>query len=346
MDEEGSMTRASKIKVGLMGFGQTGRQLYHLAANRDDIEITAIADIGDPKILHYLLCSEVAHDELYQLDGNFLRNPRFSSRLMGIDRPAEMPWDVFGVDIVIDATGKYREAAAMEDHLRNGAPRVLLRTLPLDHIDRIVVPGVNEASISVGDRMISGASGTTTALCLLLKIISAQHQLVCASMTTVHSYTSDQALQDYAGSDFRRSRSAAENIIPNTHDAANWLGHILPDFEGRVLTSALNVPIHEGCLADVNLVFEDTSISAEQVNEVMRESVVAHPGVVDVVEDPIVSSDVIGSALSLLFDTKGTIKAGDSIVKTLSWYENLGHAARLLDVVRLYGALDAAEEAA
>ena len=340
------MKETRKIKVGLMGFGQTGRQLYHLAANSDDIEITAIADIGDPKILHYLLCSEIAHDQRYQFDGNFLRNSRFSSRMMSIDTPAEMPWDVFGVDIVIDATGKYRDAAAMEDHLCNGAPRILLRTLPLDHIDRIVVPGVNDSSISASDRMISGASGTTSALCLLLKIISARYALVCASMTTVHSYTSDQALQDYAGSDFRRSRSAAENIIPNTHEAALWLGHILPEFEGRVLTSALNVPIRAGCLADVNLVFEDTSITAEEVNEVMRESVAGHAGVVGIVEDPIVSSDVIGSSLSLLFDSQGTIKAGDSIVKTLSWYDSLGHAARLLDVVRLYGALDATQEAA
>jgi len=153
-------------------------------------------------------------------------------------------------------------------------------------------------------------------------------------------------LQDAAASDVRGSRSGAKNIIPNTHEAANWLGHILPEFEGRVMTSALNVPIHEGCLADVNLVFEDSSISAAQVNDVMRASVAAHRGVVDVVEDPIVSSDVIGSSLSLLFDSKGTIKAGDSIVKTLSWYENLGHAARLLDVVRLYAALGANREAA
>ena len=193
--------------------------------------------------------------------------------------------------------------------------------------------------------MISAASGTTTALCLLLKILSAQFQIEYASLTTVHSYTSDQALQDYAGSDFRRSRSAAENIIPNTHEAAAWLGHILPEFEDKVLTSALNVPIHEGCLADVNLVFADSTITAEQVNDVMRASVAEHAGVVDVVEDPIVSSDVIGSSLSLLFDTKGTIKAGDNIVKTLSWYENLGHAARLLDVVRLYAGLESAKEA-
>ena len=181
---------------------------------------------------------------------------------------------------------------------------------------------------------------------MLLKILSAEFDIECASLTTVHAYTSDQALQDYAGSDYRRSRSAAQNIIPNTHEAAAWMGHILPDFEGKVLSSALNVPVHEGCLADVNLVFEDSAVTAEQVNEVMRASVEDYVGIVDVVEDPIVSSDVIGNAHSLLFDTQGTIKAGDNMIKTLSWHESLGHAARLLDVVRLYVGLDDAEEAA
>ncbi len=340
------MSKKQPLRLGLMGFGQTGRQLYDLANHSDDIEIVAIADIGDPKILHYLLQTEVSDSERYQLDGNFLRGPSFSTRLLAIDTPREMPWDVIGVDMVIDATGKYREAAAMEDHLRNGANRVLLRTLPIDEIDQIVIPGVNDGAVSASDRMISAGSATTTALCLLLKILSAKYEIECANLTTVHAYTSDQALQDYAGSDFRRSRRAAENIIPNTHEAGAWLSHILPEFDGKVLTSALNVPIHEGCLADVNLVFADTSITAEAVNDTMRAAVADHPGVVDVVEDPIVSSDVIGSSLSLLFDLKGTIKAGDSIIKTLSWYENLGHAARLLDVARLYGQFDGVEEAA
>lgn len=340
------MTASKPTRIGLMGFGQTGRQIYHLASHSDDIEIVAIADIGDPKILHYLLQSEVSDSENYRLEGNFLVNPRFRSRLLAIDTPREMPWDMLGVDMVIDATGKYREAAAMQDHLRNGAGRVLLRTLPADEIDQIVIPGVNEGAIAVTDRMVSAGSATTTALCLLLKILSARFEIVCANLTTVHAYTSDQALQDYAGSDFRRSRSAAENIIPNSHDAASWLSHILPEFDGKVLTSALNVPIHEGCLADVTLVFADTSITADQVNEVMRAAAPDYPGIVGIAEDPIVSSDVIGSSLSLLFDVKGTIKAGESIVKTLSWYENRGHAARLLDVVRLYAGLDRAEEAA
>jgi glyceraldehyde 3-phosphate dehydrogenase (phosphorylating) len=340
------MTQSKPIRVGIMGFGQTGRQIYHLASQSDDVEVVAIADIGQPEILHYLLCSEVDDPQRHQLDGNFLANDRFRARLMEIDRPAEMPWDIFEVDIVIDSTGRYRDRRCMEDHLGNGAPRVLLRTLPTDHIDRILIPGINESSASIEDRMISAGSATTSALALLLDSLSGSFEIECGSMTTIHAFTSDQALQDYAGSDFRRSRSAAKNIIPNTHEAGLWLGQILPRFDGKILTSALNVPVQEGCLLDVNLVMADSGVDAEAVNEAMRAAAAARPGIVGVVEDPIVSSDVIGNPLSLLFDTKGTIKAGNNTIKTLSWYENLGHAARLLDVVRLYSSLDQQQEAA
>jgi glyceraldehyde 3-phosphate dehydrogenase len=329
-----------------MGFGQTGRQLYELASHSDDVEVVAIADIGKGDILHYLLCSEVDEPERHQLQGNFLVSPGNRARLMQIDRPAEMPWDIFGVDMVIDCTGRFRDRSSMQDHLDNGAPRVLLRTLPTDHIDRIVLPGINADDIEAGDRMISAGSATTTALCLLLHVLSQRFDIECGSMTTVHAFTSDQALQDYAGSDFRRSRSAAKNIIPNSHEASLWLGQILPAFDGKILTSALNVPVQEGCLLDTTLVMADSAVSAEDINAAMREARGCYPGIVDAVEDPIVSSDVIGNAHSLLFDLKGTIKAGSGTIKTLAWYENLGHAARLLDVVRLYSNLDNKQEAA
>ena len=340
------MTERGPIKVGIMGFGQTGRQIFELASRSDDVEVVAIADIGKPEILQYLLRSEVEQPERHRLEGNFLVNDSCRARLMEIDRPGEMPWDIFGVDIVIDSTGKYRDRTSMEDHLDNGAPRLLLRTLPTDHIDRIVIPGINEDSASASDRMISAGSATTRALALLLNSLSGSFQIECGSMTTIHAFTSDQALQDYAGSDFRRSRSAAKNIIPNSHEASLWLGRILPEFEGKILTSALNVPVQEGCLLDVNLVMADDSVDAEAVNEVMRAAAVMHPGIIGAVEDPIVSSDIIGNPLSLLFDTKGTIKAGNNTIKTLSWYENLGHAARLRDVVRLYSKQDQQQEAA
>lgn len=340
------MTKQQPLRVGIMGFGQIGRQLYELASHSDDIEVVAIADVGQPDILHYLLCSEVKEPARHTLEGNFLVNPQFRARLMRTDTPAEMPWDIFAVDIVIDATGKFRQRRFMEEHLGNGAPRVLLRTLPADHIDRIVMPGINGQAAQREDRMVSAGSATTTALCLLLHALSREFAIECGSMTTIHSYTSDQVLQDYAGSDYRRSRSAAENIIPNTHEAASWLGHILPAFADRIITSALNVPIHEGCLLDVNLVLADSAVTAEDINTAMRKHAPSYPGIVDVVEDPIVSSDVIGNPHSLLFDTLGTIKAGANTIKTLGWYESLGHAGRLLDVARIYGALDQQGEVA
>lgn len=339
------MTDSRPIRVGIMGFGQTGRQIYELASRSEDVEVVAVADIGKPEILHYLLCSEVNEPERHELQGNFLVNPNFKARLMQIDSPAEMPWDIFEVDMVIDSTGKYRESRYLEEHLGNGAPRVLLRTLPVDRVDRIVIPGINGDSISANDRMISAGSATTSALCLLLHVLSSRFAIECGNMTTVHSFTSDQALQDYAGSDFRRSRSAAKNIIPNSHEAGAWLGQILPDFDGKILTSALNVPVQEGCLLDTTLVMSDPTVTVEDINDAMRAAAADYPGIIDVVEDPIVSSDVIGNPNSLLFDTKGTIKAGQSIIKTLAWYENLGHAARLLDVVRLYSKLDKQEAA-
>ncbi len=340
------MTEVRPIRLGIMGFGQIGRQIYELASRSADVEVVAIADIGKPEILHYLLCSEVEEPQRHRLEGNFLVSPRGRARLMQIDLPTEMPWDIFGVDAVIDSTGRFRDRVFMEDHLRNGASRVIIRTLPTDHIDRIVIPGINADSIAAGDRMISAGSATTTALCLLLNILSGRFGIECGSMTTIHAFTSDQALQDYAGSDFRRSRSAAKNIIPNSHEASLWLGQILPAFEDRILTYALNVPVQEGCLLDTTLVMKDAAVTAEDINDAMRAAAGDYPGIVDVAEDPIVSSDVIGSASSLLFDLKGTIKAGSNTIKTLAWYESLGHAARLLDVVRLYSDLDKQREAA
>jgi len=330
------------MRLGIMGFGQTGRQIYDLAAATDDLKVMAIADIGRPDILHYLLQSESRHPERYHLEGNFLVSDTQRTRLMCIDEPVEMPWDVFEVDLVIDATGVYSSELDMQDHLAGGAPRVLIRTLPTDNIDRIVIPEINGDTADRRDRMISAASPTTTALCLLLHILSERFVIESGSMTTVHAYTSDQALQDYAGSDYRRSRSAPKNIIPNGHEAGKWLGHVLPTFAGKMHTSTLNVPVQEGCLLDTTLVLDRDDVSAEDINDAMRDGAKRYGNSVGVTEDPIVSSDVLGSDYSLLFDARGTLKAGKHFIKTLGWYETRGHAARLLEVARLYRRLDQA----
>ncbi|MEK9889915.1 MAG: glyceraldehyde 3-phosphate dehydrogenase NAD-binding domain-containing protein [Gammaproteobacteria bacterium] len=330
------------IKLGLMGFGQIGRMIYQLAQHQPDIEITAIADIGEPHILCYLLQAELDDPGSFRIEGNYLVSPRYRSRMLRTDSPGEVPWDTFGVDLVIEATGQFRDRASLEAHLHAGSPRVLARTLPTELIDRIIVPGINESSINPHDRIISAGSATFGAAALLLQAVTEVAPVDSVSITSIHSYSSDQPVQDYAGSDYRRSRSAAENIIPNTHEAGNWLPNLLPHLEGRVTTSALNVPIQRGSLLDVSLAFSDDSITVDAVNDAIRSASHSRPELVQVSEDPIVSSDVIGQSCTVLFDAPGTIKAGSRMIKLLGWYENLGHAARLLDVARLYTELEAA----
>ena len=329
-----------KIRVGIMGLGQIGRQLYHLALEKDDIEIVAVADIGKPEIIEYLLQSDGMEEPSCRLQDNYLTNKKFRTRMFQLARPEEVPWDIMNVDCVVDATGRYRRRRDMEAHLRAGAKRVILASLPSEPIDRIVIPGINEGHATGADRMISAGSATTNAFALLLQFLDQSLGVDYASLTTVHAYSSDQSLQDYAHEDFRRSRSAAENIIPNNNESARWVEMVLPKFSGKLSGYALNVPVQRGSLLDVNCVMHDGTVTVDQVNDVMRAAAAQHPDLIGITDDPIVSSDVIGCRQSLLFDSGATIKAGKKIVKVLAWYESLGHACRVLDVVRQYSKLD------
>ncbi|HEY5544325.1 MAG TPA: glyceraldehyde 3-phosphate dehydrogenase NAD-binding domain-containing protein [Candidatus Binatia bacterium] len=332
--------RSEKIRIGIMGLGQIGRHLYHLALENDDIEIVAVADIGKPEIIEYLLKSDGMEEPSCELQDNYLINDKFRTRMLQLARPEEVPWDILGVHCVVDATGRYRHRRDMEAHLRGGAKRVVLASLPAEPIDRIVIPGINESDAASPDKMISAGSATTNAFALLLQSLDQNLGVDCASMTTVHAYSSDQSLQDYAHEDFRRSRSAAENIIPNNNESARWVEFVLPKFAGKLSGYALNVPVQRGSLLDLNCVMQDGNITVQQVNETMRAAAADRPTLIAVTDDPIVSSDVIGCRQSLLFDSRATIKAGKRIVKTLAWYESLGHACRVLEVVRHYSRLD------
>ena len=332
--------RNGKIRIGIMGLGLIGRHLYHLALEKDDIEIVAVADIGKPEIIQYLLQSDGVEEPSCKLQDNYLINEKFRTRMLQLARPEEVPWDVLGVDCVVDATGRYRRRRDMEAHLRAGARRVILSTLPAEAIDRIIIPGINESSATSTDKMISAGSATTNAFAILLQSLDHSLGVDCASMTTVHAYSSDQSLQDYAHEDFRRSRSAAENIIPNNNESARWVEFVLPKFAGKLSGYALNAPVQQGSLLDLNCVMHDGNVTVEQVNEIMRAAAAAHPTLIGVTDDPIVSSDVIGCRQSLLFDSRATIKAGKRMVKVLAWYESLGHACRVIEVIRHYSRLD------
>jgi glyceraldehyde 3-phosphate dehydrogenase len=332
--------RNDRIRIGIMGLGQIGRHLYHLALEKDDIEIVAVADIGKPEIIEYLLKSDGVDEPACKLQDNYLINDKFRTRMLQLARPEDVPWDVLDVDCVVDATGKYRRRRDMESHLRAGAKRVILASLPAEPIARIIIPGINESSAAAADKMISVGSATTNALALLLRSLDQSLEVDCASMTTVHAYSSDQSLQDYAHEDFRRSRSAAENIIPNHNESARWVEFLLPKFAGKLSGYALNVPVQQGSLLDLNCVMQDVNVTVEQVNGIMRAAAAAQPTLIGVTDDPIVSSDVIGCRQSLLFDSRATLKAGKKMVKVLAWYESLGYAGRVLDVVRHYSKLD------
>ncbi|MGE5819750.1 MAG: type I glyceraldehyde-3-phosphate dehydrogenase [Deltaproteobacteria bacterium] len=329
-----------KIRVGVMGLGQIGRQIYHLALENDDIEIAAVADIGKPEIIQYLLKSDGVDEPPSEFRDNYLINKKFRTRMLQLARPGEVPWDVLGVDCIVDATGRYRRREHMAAHLRAGAGRVILASLPAEPIDRIVIPGINESSAVSQDKLVSAGSATTNAFALLLQSLDQALGVECASMTTVHCYTSDQSLQDYAHEDFRRSRSAAENIIPNNNESARWVEVVLPKFAGKLSGYALNVPVQQGSLLDLNCVMRNENVTVKQVNDAMRAAAADRPALIAVTDDPIVSSDVIGCRQSLLFDSRATLKAGKKIVKALAWYESLGHACRILDVVRCYSNLD------
>jgi len=332
--------RNGQIRVGIMGLGQIGRHLYHLALETDDIEIVAVADIGKPDIIEYLLNSDVREKRRCKLRDNYLINDKFHTRMLQLARPEEVPWDMMTVDCVVDATGRYRHRRDMEGHLRAGAKRVILASLPADPVDRVVIPGLNQRQAEASDKMVSAGSATTNAFALLLQTLDEALGVECASMTTVHAYSSDQSLQNYAHLDFRRSRSAAENIIPNSNESARWVEMVLPKFAGKLSGYALNVPVQRGSLLDVNCVVENSGITIDQVNNAMRSAAARNPELIGVTDDPIVSSDVIGCRQSLLFDSRATLKAGKRIVKALAWYESLGHACRVLDVVRHYSKLD------
>ncbi len=345
------MKKIKKVRIGVMGFGRIGRQLYQLAACDESLNIVAISDIGSPEILHYLLTTSRKNqprEKPVRLEGNYLidehEGQETRTRLMSADRPSEIPWDLFGVDLVVDATGRFRSREDLQPHLDNGAQRVLVSTLPEGQVDRVILYGVNQDDARAEDRIISGGSASTTAMALALKTITDSHAIVHATMTSVHSYTSDQSLQDYAGADFRRSRSGAENIIPNESLAPQWVAKVLPSLATKLSGYALNVPVQEGSMLDMTVVVEDPSLDVVTLNELFVNASKKTPRLIQTIGDPIVSSDVKGCSQSLLVDLKGTMKAGARMLKLICWHESLGHAQRLIDIAKLYADLDADKE--
>ncbi len=329
-----------RIRVGLKGFGEIPRHIYRMCMDDERIDVVVISDLGRPEILTYLVSAETKGRVKAKLEGNFIVSDNGRARFIGGGDPGKIPWDMFDVDVVVDGTWKYRTRSEMQKHLDAGAKRILLTSLPADMIDRVVVQGVNEHTIQSSDKLISAGSATTNAASLMLKILSDNFGIDYAMFTTVHSYTSDQPLRDKAGTDYRRSRSAAENIIPFETIVSTWIENIMPELKGKVEGSAINVPIPNGSLLDLNTGMK-TRVKIEDINIAMEKAAKELPHIIQVVNDPIVSTDVIDNTHSLIFDKKATQLSPGRMVKTLIWYHTaISMAARIKELILAYDEMD------
>lgn len=330
------------IKIGLFGFGRIGRNLFRIGYQNPRFEFRVISDLGSPEALHYLLMRDSVHGPLEgaTLKGSYLCIDGQEARILKGGEPGSIPWDALGVDVVIDATGKYRNRVDLEKHLAAGAQRLIVAVPPLDPIDRMVIRGFNDDEIKPKDKIITTTSSTTQVLALMLDCLDRNFGVKRAMMTTVHAYTSDQPLADSARSDLRRSRSAVENIIPNSTWSPGLVEQLIPKFKGKLDGIALNVPIPDGSCIDLTTEMEHVP-DPEKVNAVVKAAAEGPlKSIVGYTEDPIVSSDVIGSSESMIFDSRATMVAGEHFLKTICWYDNgWGFSKRILEVTEMYAAL-------
>jgi len=336
---------SNPIRIGLFGFGRIGRNIFRLGHNDPRFEFAAISDLGSPEVLHYLLMRDSVFGPMENdiiLKGNHLIYNEHKTRLIPGGKPGTVTWDAFDVDVVIDCTGAFRKRADLNKHIKAGAKRVIVSVPPLDKIDRIVIPGINEETISREDSIISTTSSTTQVLALMLKILDEGFGVKQGMMTTIHAYTSDQPLADAVRSDLRRSRSAVENIIPNETWAPEYVSKIMPQFKDKISGIAFNVPVPNGSCVDLTTELDQIP-SIEKANACVQAAAEKdYNNLIAYTEDPIVSSDVIGREETMIFDAKATMIASNQMLKTICWYDNgWGFAKRILEMVDRYRELEA-----
>jgi len=330
------------IRVGINGFGRIGRGIFRILSGRDDIEVVAINDLYDNDQMAYLL----KYDTVM---GIFRKEIKVDAEAMHVDGakiilsahrdPAEIPWKDLGVSLVVEATGVFRHRAPLEKHLKAGAKKVVLTVPAKDEIDATIVFGVNDDDLKPDHRIVSNASCTTNCLAPIVKILDDAFGIEEGFVTTVHAYTNDQRLADVPHKDLRRSRAAAENIIPTTTGAARAVGKVLPRLKGKLDGMAMRVPVPNGSIVDFVCRVAKPA-TREEVNAAVRD-VASGPmrRIVEYSEAPLVSSDIIGNPHSSIFDAPSTMAAGDHYVKVVSWYDNeWGYSNRVVDLIERMGA--------
>ncbi|WP_373590196.1 type I glyceraldehyde-3-phosphate dehydrogenase [Metamycoplasma equirhinis] len=313
-----------KTKIAINGFGRIGRLVFRAVFNDPEIEVVGINDLTDAKTLAHLLKYDTAHGvfahEIKNTENSIIIDgkefPIFSEK-----DPAQLPWKKLGVDVVVEGTGRFLTTEAAQLHIDVGAKKVLI-TAPSKSADvKTIVYSVNEGTLTKDDTIVSGASCTTNCLAPVLNVLENNFGVVKGYMTTIHSYTADQRLQDAPHSDLRRARAAASNMIPTTTGAAKSIGKVIPALKGKMNGIALRVPTITGSIIDVTLELKkDTTV--EEINKAMKS---ATSDSLIYTEDPIVSSDIIGSTAGSIFDAQLTQVLevdGKKLYKIYAWYDN------------------------
>jgi glyceraldehyde 3-phosphate dehydrogenase len=331
------------VRVGINGFGRIGRN-YWRAVNAGagaDIEVVAANDLGDVATCAHLLKYDTLLGTLdleVSADGDVIRVGAQEIKMLAVREPAELPWGDLGVDVVIESTGRFTKAADARKHLDAGARKVII-SAPASGEDITIVMGVNDDKYDTATHdIISNASCTTNCVAPMAKVLHDSFGITRGLMTTVHAYTNDQVILDFPHKDLRRARAAAQNIIPTTTGAAKATALVLPELKGKLDGMAMRVPVMDGSITDLVVQLE-REVTRDEVNAAYRAAADGPlKGYLYYTSDPIVSSDIVGTAYSCTFDSLLTMASGDQ-VKVLGWYDNeWGYSNRLADLTALVGA--------
>jgi glyceraldehyde 3-phosphate dehydrogenase len=327
-----------KVNIGINGFGRIGRTFFRLLEKYPHLRVTAINDLADAGTLAYLLKYDSIHgvypkhfthtNTHLQIDGQEIA-------LIRAAHPKSINWAAHGVEVVVEATGKFRKKSELEEHLKNGAKKVILSAPPEEDSIKMIVFGVNHEQLSETDRIISNASCTTNNAAPMIQVMNRLCGIEQAYITTVHSYTTDQSLHDQPHRDLRRARAAALSIVPTTTGAAKALTRIFPELAHVIGGCGIRVPVPNGSLTDITLNVKRVT-SIKEINDTFENA--SHKELKNILfytNDPIVSADINNSCYSCTFDSQMTSVIG-KMVKIIGWYDNeTGYSSRIIDVINL-----------
>ena len=328
------------MNIAINGFGRIGRSIYRIITSRTDHKVLAINDLSEADALAYLLKYDTVMGNFQgevKIEDGKLFSPNQEVEILSEPDPSKLPWGKNKIDIVIESTGIFRTSEQIQKHLNAGAKKVILTVPAKDEIDYTVVLGVNEEGINASHNIISNASCTTNCLAPMAKIIHEKFKIVKGVINTIHAYTNDQRLADVPHKDLRRSRAAAENIIPTSTGAAKAVGKVLPDLEGKLDGIACRVPVPDGSAVDL-FVEVEKNINVEELNRIIKSKSQTDrlKNIIEYSESPIVSTDIIGNSKSSIYDVSGTSVINGKYLRTLNWYDNeWGYSNRVVDLVNL-----------